>query len=312
MASPVDSGASILTAKAERELRLRWQSQLLLGLLITTTVIALTGTIASAPTAATAEGIAICAAFGALVWMLRAATPGAAATGFLLTLSLYLRTVEQPDGGWFHTALLPGLALFVLAFAATRFRRGQKERTGLAESRSGRRASQVAANMGAAAIAAIAVPFFASPQFIWDAYTFNPRAFHHHRSFATILFAPLVAALAEAAADTVSSEIGQAVGGSPWLVSSLRRVPAGTDGAISIAGTISGLIAAAFVALAAVPTLSLDWRQAAMAWLAAIAGLFADTVLGATLERRGWLNNDSVNFLSTAFAAVIALAAMGP
>jgi len=56
------------------------------------------------------------------------------------------------------------------------------------------------------------------------------------------------------------------------------------------------------------PTLRLDSRQAIIAFAAAIAGLFADSLLGATLERRGWLNNDSVNFLSTAFAALIALA----
>jgi uncharacterized membrane protein len=35
--------------------------------------------------------------------------------------------------------------------------------------------------------------------------------------------------------------------------------------------------------------------------------LFFDSLLGATLERRGWLNNDAVNFLSTASAAAFAL-----
>jgi uncharacterized membrane protein len=40
----------------------------------------------------------------------------------------------------------------------------------------------------------------------------------------------------------------------------------------------------------------------------AVFGLFFDSLLGATLERRGWLNNDAVNFLSTASAAAFALA----
>ncbi len=109
-------------------------------------------------TPANAEGLAICAAFGLLVWLLHAATPFAALTGFLLTSALYVSTVTQPNGGWFHTALLPGLALFVLAFAATRFRRSQKEQIGLAESRRGRGASQVAANMGVAALVALTLP----------------------------------------------------------------------------------------------------------------------------------------------------------
>jgi uncharacterized membrane protein len=38
-----------------------------------------------------------------------------------------------------------------------------------------------------------------------------------------------------------------------------------------------------------------------------IFGLFFDSLLGATLERIGWLNNDAVNFLSTASAASFAL-----
>ena len=40
--------------------------------------------------------------------------------------------------------------------------------------------------------------------------------------------------------------------------------------------------------------------------LAAIAGLFVDSLLGALPERRGWLNNDAVNFLSSLAAAVLA------
>ena len=45
----------------------------------------------------------------------------------------------------------------------------------------------------------------------------------------------------------------------------------------------------------------------AVSWLAGIFGLFFDSLLGATLERRGWINNDAVNFLSTLSAAMFAL-----
>jgi uncharacterized membrane protein len=38
----------------------------------------------------------------------------------------------------------------------------------------------------------------------------------------------------------------------------------------------------------------------------ACAGLFFDSLLGATVERRGWLGNDLVNFCSTLFAALVA------
>jgi uncharacterized membrane protein len=38
-----------------------------------------------------------------------------------------------------------------------------------------------------------------------------------------------------------------------------------------------------------------------------VSGLFVDSLLGATIERRGWLNNDAVNFLSTLAAALMAI-----
>jgi uncharacterized membrane protein len=45
----------------------------------------------------------------------------------------------------------------------------------------------------------------------------------------------------------------------------------------------------------------------AVSWASGVFGLLFDSLLGATLERRGWLNNDAVNFLSTAGAASFAL-----
>ena len=57
--------------------------------------------------------------------------------------------------------------------------------------------------------------------------------------------AAMVAAMAEATADTVSAELGQVLGGTPWMITSLRRVPAGTDGAVSLLGTLAGAVAAA-------------------------------------------------------------------
>jgi uncharacterized membrane protein len=53
--------------------------------------------------------------------------------------------------------------------------------------------------------------------------------------------------------------------------------------------------------------LKLQPLQAAIALIAGICGLFFDSLLGATVERRGWIGNDLVNFTSTAFAAALAV-----
>ena len=50
-----------------------------------------------------------------------------------------------------------------------------------------------------------------------------------------------------------------------------------------------------------------DLTMFAVSCAGAVFGLFFDSLLGATLERIGWLNNDAVNFLSTASAAGSAL-----
>jgi uncharacterized membrane protein len=66
---------------------------------------------------------------------------------------------------------------------------------------------------------------------------------------------------------------------------------------------------AAAIVVAAAGTFALR-GSAPMFWISAaggVFGLFFDSLLGATLEEAGWLNNDLVNFLSTGSAAAFAL-----
>jgi uncharacterized protein (TIGR00297 family) len=240
------------------------------------------------------------ALLGLITWRLRAATPMAAASGALITASLMFSTAASPYQPW-HTALIPVLAVSFLAFAATRAGRGKKERLGTAEPRRGRSASQVTANLGMAALVAT------EPVKIW---LLNSRWLPHAAHPCALLLAMPLAALAEAAADTVSSEIGQVLGGRPRMITTLRAVQPGTDGAVSVAGTLAGLAAAAIVAGAGSWAMRGGWILFTLSCAGAVFGLLFDSLLGATLEKRGWLNNDAVNFLSTASAAGFALAMM--
>jgi uncharacterized protein (TIGR00297 family) len=117
-----------------------------------------------------------------------------------------------------------------------------------------------------------------------------------------------LAALAEAAGDTSSSEIGMAFPGKTLLVTNFKSVPAGTDGGISLFGTLAALLGAGSVAFAAVATGIVPIRQMATIILAGFFGTVIDSLLGAIFERRGLLDNDLVNLLSTAAAVGMAWA----
>lgn len=281
--------------------KLLWQSKLVLLIVLPFAAASLVlqthwWATQAAPVAIWTMGLSLLLAL--VVLQLRAATPAGAFTGAVITASLMFSTVTFPYQPW-RTALPPVLAVSLLAWFSTKLGRRKKELLGTAENRRGRSAAQVAANLG---MAALGCSEFAQ-SWLTDSHWFSPVG-----TLAPVpLFAVGLAALAEAAADTVSSEIGQVLGGRPRLITTLRIAAPGTDGAISLAGTLAGIVAAAIVAgigaVALRGSLALFWISVA----GAVFGLLFDSLLGATLERRGWLNNDAVNFLSTASASGFAL-----
>jgi uncharacterized protein (TIGR00297 family) len=206
---------------------------------------------------------------------IRAVTTGGAVAGALLTFTMF---VAAGPGTFAGVA-----AVFLLAWGSTSWGRTRKRQVGTRDA-SGRRAIQIVANLGAATAAAI----------LWAA-TSRPG------------FLPAVAsALAEAAGDTVSSECGQALSPRARLVTTGECVAAGVDGAVSFPGTVAGIAGAAGVALVCAAAGVISDRQIGWAVAAAVAGIFADSYLGAVLQRRGLLSNDSVNFISTMLAGALA------
>jgi uncharacterized protein (TIGR00297 family) len=251
--------------------------------------------------------LAVSIFFAIAAWRLRAATPFAAVCGGLICLQITGFSEAFPGASVVNSNLTPLILLFVLTFEATRLGRARKVVAGLAEHRKGRDAAQIIANLGIAA-------WYSSFQFYYPVAWFYARVGSYQGShpgrYLGIYLLPVLAALAEATADTVSSEIGQAFGGRPFLLATLRRVEPGTDGAISLLGTLAGSAAAAIVAFSVVPAIDMSYAECGVAFAAGIAGLFFDSLLGATIERKGWIGNDLVNFSSTAFAALVSLVAI--
>ncbi|MEO7271805.1 MAG: DUF92 domain-containing protein, partial [Vicinamibacterales bacterium] len=188
--------------------------------------------------------------------------------------------------GWAGWALL--MATFLAASVTSRIGLRRKTLLGIAEERGGRRgAGNALANAGIATIAAVLAAATPHPE---------------------LPALALVAALTAGGSDTVASEVGKAFGRRTFLVHTGRPVPPGTPGAVSLEGTAAGL-AGAFVLGSAGSALGLVAASALAAIVVgATVGAFAESALGATLEHRGILNNDVLNFLNTGIAAATALA----
>jgi uncharacterized protein (TIGR00297 family) len=179
-------------------------------------------------------------------------------------------------------------ASFLVASVSSRLGLKRKSVLGIAEDRGGRRGpGNAIANTGLAAFAAALAVL--SP----------------HREGALLA---MVAALAASGSDTVASEIGKAWGRRTFLFPTLARVRPGTPGAISLEGTAAGLVAALGLAALAQPLGLVHGNAVWYAAAGATAGSFIESSLGATLEGPGIVNNDLLNFLNTACAAVVAIA----
>lgn len=223
--------------------------------------------------------LAVNLAFALLALALKAVDRSGAASGYVLGVAVYL--------GYGYKSFLLLLAFVVLGTAATRIGFAKKAARGVAEKRGGARNwRQALANSLAGAFFAILV-------------------ITTHREAAFLM--ALVAAFAEAAGDTVSSEVGQWASERAYLITTFKPVPAGVDGGISLPGTAAGWLASTLV-VGLGYALGLVGTGAALAALAAaIAGGCLDSLLGATLERRGLVTNGVVNFAGTSFAGGVAL-----
>jgi len=113
--------------------------------------------------------------------------------------------------------------------------------------------------------------------------------------------------MATAASDTVASEIGKAFGKTTYTLTPLRRVPAGTSGAVSLEGTLAGIAAAFVLALYAMQMGLVTGIAVPVVVIAATVASFAEGALATRFEHGGWLNNDALNFLNSAIGASLAL-----
>lgn len=206
--------------------------------------------------------------------LLKKLTLTAAITGVLTGMAIY-----AGDG---YTGLLLLAAFFILGTAATSWKKSQKRSVHAgAAHQSTRKASQVIANAGVAAICGL-LAFLLPAQ--------------------KGLFQLMIAgSMSAAMADTLSSELGMVYGRRFINILTWKPDEKGQDGVISIEGIMAGIAGSILIALIA-------GHHFGLIVIAGTTGNLVDSLLGALFERRGFINNDTVNFLNTLAGALAAAA----
>jgi uncharacterized protein (TIGR00297 family) len=188
-----------------------------------------------------------------------------------------------------YRAYIVVLFYFLVGSLVTRLGLKIKEQKGIAEKRSGQRGpANVWGSAATAAICALATIFLTKNwhPLLWLAYC---------ASFSTKL------------SDTTASEVGKAYGKRTFLITTLRPAPAGTEGAVSLEGTLAGIVASVAISLLAYALGLISALGIAWCILAALVATTFESIIGAAFQNKyPWLTNELVNVINTLIGAVVA------
>jgi uncharacterized protein (TIGR00297 family) len=188
------------------------------------------------------------------------------------------------------------LFYFLVGSGVTRIGMAEKEALGIAEQRSGARGPENV--WGSALVGTICA--LGSFGLVLAGQPLSP--------WVRLLQLGYVASLSTKLSDTCASEVGKAYGQRTFLITTLKPVPRGTEGAVSLEGTVAGLVASLAIALGGwgvgmISPIGLLWCV-----IAAFVATNLESVIGATLQSQWrWLTNEVVNIINTLIGAIVAI-----
>lgn len=185
------------------------------------------------------------------------------------------------DVRWF----LIMLTFFILGSVSTRYRYDYKASLGIAQSHRGVRGYyNVFANGMVGIAAAVLYGLTGNAAFV----------------------ALFLGSVTTAAADTVAGEIGMTAD-NPYLITTFKQVPRGTNGGITLIGEAAALGASVIVAASAYLLNVVPLPMLIAGTAAGFIGTHVDSVVGATLENRGIIGNMGTNFIATLAGGIFAM-----
>lgn len=117
----------------------------------------------------------------------------------------------------------------------------------------------------------------------------------------------VICSLAALIADTASSEVGQWVKCKTYSIISLKKTTQGIDGGVSVNGFVGSVICIlVYLALFTI-FYNLNWHNFILIFFISEISNLADSFLGATIQKKGYLNNEQVNFVAILLSDVLFL-----
>ena len=209
-------------------------------------------------------------------------------SGLLSATLVGVLIIAFTDVWWF----LLLLTFYLLGGGFTNYKYGYKQSLGIAQGKGGARGyKNVFSNSLVAIVASIG-------------YTIFPHA-------ANIFLYIYLGSVATATGDTLASEIGTTYKGKPRMITTLKEVEPGVDGGVSSLGEIAAIFGSMVIALFAllVGVIEIDQYYLLGMSIITISGFVGtniDSLLGATMQKRGILSNNGVNLAATIAGGVVA------
>lgn len=194
--------------------------------------------------------------------------------------------------GWRGYAVV--MFYFLVGSAVTRVGMKQKEALGIAEKRSGARGPENV--WGSALTGTLCALGVLAVGYLGEGF------------WVPLLLLGYVASFSTKLADTTASEIGKVYGKRTFLITTLQPVERGTEGAVSLEGTLAGVLASVVIALVGWGVGMIDLLGVLWCVIAAFVATNLESVIGATLQSKfDWLTNEVVNFINTLIGAFVAI-----
>jgi uncharacterized protein (TIGR00297 family) len=223
-------------------------------------------------------------------------------------LAFFIGVIIGIFGGILWLTLL--LFFLITSFVATRYKYAIKTERGVQEGKKGERHfKNVLANSFIPAFIALI--------------SYEDFHFIEEKWMAEVAF---ISAVAVAAADTVASELGVISDRTYLITNPKKRVKPGTSGGVSRLGQFWALMASTYTAVFAWIVLffipfnffssdnglyhflepSNSYALVIIPLIVGFVGCQIDSILGATLEHKGWLTNEGVNIAATSLGGLLA------